>query len=187
MRKLIKFIDTLNDIVGKICSYSILIMMFLVVYEVFTRRVLNSPTVWTFESITQVYGFHFMMVIPYTLLHKGIVNVDLLYATFSKKRQAILDLVTYGLFFFPFAIGVLYKGIPYAITSWQQLETSWSVFAPPIYPFKTVIAVSFALLLLQGISEVLKRVLILMGEDYVQPQEQTPGEEQAELFKGETA
>lgn len=187
MRILIKTIDTINDIVGKICSYSILIMMFLVVYEVFTRRVLNSPTVWTFESITQAYGFHFMMVIPYTLLHKGIVNVDLLYAKFSKKNQAILDLVTYAVFFFPFVIGVLYKGIPYAITSWQQLETSWSVFAPPIYPFKTVIAVAFALLLLQGVSEVLKRILIIKGDEYVQPHEQTEVEEQAELFKGETA
>lgn len=187
MRKLIQIIDTLNDIVGKICSYSILAMMFLVVYEVFTRRVLNSPTVWTFESITQAYGFHFMMVIPYTLLHKGIVNVDLLYAAFSKRSQAILDIVTYAVFFFPFVFGVLYKGIPYAVTSWQQNETSWSVFAPPIYPFKTVIPVAFALLLLQGVSEVLKRVLILKGEEYAGPHEQTPAEEQTELFKGETA
>lgn len=176
----------MNDIVGKICAYSILVMMLLVVYEVFTRRVLNQPTVWTFESITQVYGFHFMMVIPYTLLHKGIVNVDLLYGAFSKRNQAILDLATYALFFFPFILGVLFKGVPYAVTSWQQLETSWSVFAPPIYPFKTVIPVAFGLLFLQGVSEVLKRVLILMGEEYAPSHEHTPVEEQAELFKGET-
>ncbi len=185
MRKIIQYIDRLNDIVGKVCAYSILAMMFLVVYEVVTRRVFNAPTVWSFEMITMFFGFHFMMVIPYTLLHKGIVNVDLLYATLTKRNQAILDLVTYAIFFFPFVGGILFKAIPYAAESWAQNETSWSVFAPPIYPFKTVIPVAFAFLLLQGISEVLKRVLILMGKDYVR--EGDIAAEGGAEFKGDTA
>lgn len=170
MKTAIKLIDSLNDLVGKLCAYSILVMMALVVYEVITRRVFNAPTVWTFESITMVYGFHFMMVIPYTLLHKGIVNVDLLFAKLSRKGQAVMDLITYAIFFFPFVGGILFKAVPYAANSWAHRETSWSVFAPPIYPFKTVIAVAFALLLLQGLSEVMKRVLVLMDDEYVVPQ-----------------
>ena len=161
MKKLIALLEGLNDIVGKVCSYSILIMMFLVVYEVVTRRVFNSPTVWTFEAITMAYGFHFMMVMPFTLLHKGIVNVDLLYNKLNIRNRALLDVVTYAFFFFPFVGGIFVYAIPYAIDSWASLETSWSVFAPPIYPFKTVIAVAFGLLLLQGIAELLKRILIL--------------------------
>ncbi|MDL2259496.1 TRAP transporter small permease subunit [Deltaproteobacteria bacterium OttesenSCG-928-K17] len=167
MKSIIKMIDSLNDFVGKLCAYSILAMMGLVVYEVVTRRVFNAPTVWTFESITMVYGFHFMMVIPYTLLHKGIVNVDLLFGKLSKKGQAIMDIITYAIFFFPFVGGILFKAVPYAANSWSHRETSWSVFAPPIYPFKTVIAVAFALLLLQGVSEILKRVLVLMNDEYI--------------------
>jgi TRAP-type mannitol/chloroaromatic compound transport system permease small subunit len=164
MKSVIAKIEILNDLVGRICSYSILIMMFLVVYEVFTRRVFNSPTVWTFEAITMAYGFHFMMVIPFTLLHKGIVNVDLLYNRLSPKGKALLDVITYALFFFPFVGGIFFFAIPYAVDSWKTLEVSWSVFAPPIYPFKTVIPVAFGLLLLQGIAELLKRILILKGE-----------------------
>jgi len=186
MRTIIKWIDALNDLVGKICAYSIILMMLLVVYEVATRRIFNSPTVWTFETITMVYGFHFMMVIPYTLLHKGIVNVDLIHGKFSKKNQAVLDLITYGLFFFPFVGGILFKAIPYAANSWAHRETSWSVFAPPIYPFKTVIAVAFALLLLQGISEVLKRVLIIKGEEYKPIDQEKSGIDES-LARGEEA
>ncbi|MCL2001158.1 MAG: TRAP transporter small permease subunit [Planctomycetes bacterium] len=186
MRKIIRWIDGLNDVIGKICSYSILIMMLLVVYEVITRRLFNRPTVWTFESITMAYGFHFMMVIPYTLLHKGIVNVDLLYNALSRRNQAILDLATYAAFFFPFVGGVMFVAIPYAIESWLQKETSWSVFAPPIYPFKTVIPVAFALLLLQGVSETLKRILILKGEEY-RPENRPSPEAPAAINKGEPA
>ena len=164
MKSVIARIEALNDLIGRICSYSILLMMFLVVYEVFTRRVFNAPTVWTFEAITMTYGFHFMMVMPFTLLHKGIVNVDLLYNKLSPKGRALLDVVTYAVFFFPFVGGIFFYAIPYAIDSWKTLEVSWSVFAPPIYPFKTVIPVAFGLLTLQGIAELLKRILILKGE-----------------------
>ncbi|MDR2935208.1 MAG: TRAP transporter small permease subunit [Candidatus Adiutrix sp.] len=164
MKKFIAGVEALNDIVGKVCSYSILVMMLLVVYEIFTRRVLNTPTVWTFEAITMAYGFHFMMVIAYTLLHKSIVNVDLLYNRLNVKNRARLDLITYLVFFFPFVGGAFIYSLPYAADSWMTLEKSWSVFAPPLYPFKTVIPVAFGLLLLQGLAEFLKRILVLKGD-----------------------
>lgn len=164
MKKFIAGVEALNNFVGKLCGYSILLMMLLVVYEVFTRRVLNAPTVWTFETITMTYGFHFMMVMAYTLLHKSIVSVDLLHNKLSLKNRARLDLITYAVFFFPFVGGVFLYGLPYAADSWKSLETSWSVFAPPIYPFKTVISVAFGFLLLQGMAEFFKRILILKGE-----------------------
>lgn len=163
MKRLEVAIDRLNDIVGKVVSYSILIMMFLVVYEVLTRRLLNSPTVWTFETITMVFGFHFMMVIPYTLLHKGIVAVDIFYSYLGEKKQCLLDLLTYIFFFFPYVIGMLIYSVPFAYSSWVIRETSWSVFAPPVYPVKTVIPVVFFLLLLQGISEMSKIIRKLRG------------------------
>lgn len=141
-------------------------MLFFVVYEVITRRVFGKPTVWTFEIITMTFGFHFMFAAAYTLLHRKMACVDLLYSRLSPKKQAVLDIFTYGLFFFPFVIGVLIYSVSYAFYSWETLERSWSVFAPPIYPFKTVIPIVFALLLLQGISEVLKRILILKGEEF---------------------
>lgn len=165
MIKVISIIERINEIVGKVCSYSILIVMCLVVYEVLTRRLLNKPTVWTFETITIFYGFHFMMSFAFTLMNKAMVNVDLLYNKLSERKRAIVDIITYLTFFFPFVVGVLYFAIPWTIASWQQLERSWSVFAPPIYPFKTVVPVAFSLLVLQGIAEILKRVATLKKKE----------------------
>jgi len=164
LEKIIKKIDGINCFVGKCCSYIVILMMFLVIYEVFTRRFLNSPTVWTFEITIMAYGFHFMTEIPFTLKLGGIVNVDLFYNKISKKGKAILDIITYAFFFFPFVGIVFYFSIIYALSSWRQLESSWSVFAPPLYPIKTIIPIVFFLLLLQGVSEILKRILIIKGE-----------------------
>jgi len=164
IEKFIAGVETVNSITGKACSYSILLMMLLVVYEVFTRRILNAPTVWTYEAITMAFGFHFMMVMAYTLMHKSIVSVDLLYNKLGVKNKARLDLLTYAVFFLPFVGGVFFYSLAFAADSWMRLERSWSVFAPPVYPFKAVIPAAFGLLLLQGLAEFLKRILILKGE-----------------------
>jgi TRAP-type mannitol/chloroaromatic compound transport system permease small subunit len=161
LKKVTKIIDVTNDWVGKVSAWSIIVMMLLVVYEVISRRVFNSPTIWTFEVTTMVFGFHFMMVSAYGLLHKVLVSVDIIYERFSVKKQAILDLITYTIFFMPFVVGVLYGSSKFAYISWLQKEVSWTAFAPPVYPFKAIIPIAFFFLLLQGISEVLKRIVIL--------------------------
>ncbi|PWW32356.1 TRAP-type mannitol/chloroaromatic compound transport system permease small subunit [Cytobacillus oceanisediminis] len=161
LKKISKFLDNTNDWVGKVSSWSVIIMMLLVVYEVVSRRIFNSPTIWTFEVTTMVFGFHFMMVAAYGVLHKVMVSVDMLYEKFSAKKQAILDLITYTIFFMPFVIGVLYGSSKFAWISWLQKEVSWTAFAPPLYPFKAIIPVAFFFLLLQGISEMIKRIVIL--------------------------
>jgi len=164
MRKFIQWVDRINDFVGRMASWLILLMMVFVVYEVFTRRILGKPTVWTFESITMTYGAHFMFASVFTLVHGKIASVDLLYNKLSRKKKALLDIFTYSLFFFPFIVGVLYFSVPYALDSWKIGERSWSVFAPPLYYSKTVIPVVFFLLFLQGCAEIMKRILILKEE-----------------------
>ena len=83
-----------------------------------------------------------------------------------KERLQILDLICYFLLFFPFIIVILYHGIVFAKDSWAIWETSWSTWAPPLYPIKTVIPVTAFLLLLQGISEVIKKIIFLKtGEE----------------------
>jgi TRAP-type mannitol/chloroaromatic compound transport system permease small subunit len=161
MLKIAHFIDVMNEKVGIVSSYAAIFLMILVIFEVVSRRVLNSPTVWTFESIGMLYGFHYMMTMPYGLLTKCHVNVDIIYNLFSSRGRAYLDLISFAVFFFPFTIGVLWASIFFACQSWAELETSWSVWSPPIYPIKTVIPVAFFLLVLQGISECIKRYLFI--------------------------
>src|SRR5699024_3868475 len=96
------------------------------------------------------------------LLHKSLVSVDLLYDSFGERTKAILDIITYLILFFPFIVSVLYVSYEQALFSWEIKEKSSSLFGAPVYLSKTVIPMAFALLMLQGISEILKRIAVLL-------------------------
>ena len=161
-----KKIDGISDWVGKVFAWLVIPLTALVCYEVFTRYVLGAPTIWTFELTNFLYGAHFMLVAAYGLLHKSHVCIDLFVMRGSKKNAVILDLISYFALFFPFIIVILYHGVAYAIDSWATWETSWSAWGPPMYPAKTVIPVTAFLLLIQGISDVIKKVIYLKtGEE----------------------
>jgi TRAP-type mannitol/chloroaromatic compound transport system permease small subunit len=162
--KLAKFCDTINEWIGRIFSWVIVFLVLLTVMEVVLRRFLGAPTIWSFEVLNQLYGFHFMIVAGYGLLYGSHVSVDIFTVLLSKKKQAILDLISYALFFFPFIFVCIWQGYFFASRSWAMKETSWSVFSPPLYPIKTVIIVCFSLLLIQGISEVIKKIYVIKGE-----------------------
>jgi TRAP-type mannitol/chloroaromatic compound transport system permease small subunit len=163
---LAKKIDGISDWTGRLFAWLVIPLTVLIVYEVFTRRVLGAPTIWTFELSNFLYGAHFMLVAGYGLLHKSHVCIDLFVMRGSKRTAQILDLICYFVLFFPFIIMILYHGIDFAKDSWATLETSWSTWAPPLSPIKTVIPVTAFLLLIQGISEVIKKVIFLKtGEE----------------------
>lgn len=107
-----------------------------------------------------------MLVAAYGLLYKAHVRIDLFVMRGSKRTQEMLDLICYFILFFPFVIVILSHGIVYAIESWSTWETSWSTWGPPLYPSKTVIPITAFLLLIQGISDVIKKIIFLKtGEE----------------------
>lgn len=167
IKRITVFLDRVNNLVGKVVSWSVLLIVLLILFEVLSRRIFNKPTIWTLEITTMVFGFYFMMIAGYGLLTKSLVSVDVIYEKLSIKKKAIIDLFTYTILFLPFVIGVLYGGTLFALTSWAQKEVSWSAFSPPVYPIKTVIPIAMFFLLLQGISEILKRIITLVEGDHV--------------------
>jgi len=160
---LVKLLDSISEWTGRIFGWVIVPLVLLTVMEVILRRFLNSPTIWSFEVLKQLFGLHFMIVAAYALLYRAHVSVDVFTMLLSEKARAILDIVTYLIFFFPFCLVCIWQGYSFAARSWAMRETSWSVFHPPLYPIKTVIIITFILLTLQGISEVIKRVYIIKG------------------------
>lgn len=160
MKKFLNTIDTVSEWTGKIFGWTVVILVILVVLEVILRRFFNRPTIWNFEVTIQLYAFHFMIVAAYALLHKSHVAIDVIYNRFGQRTRAILDVVTYMLFFFPFLLVVFYEGIKYAVNSWAMRETSWSFFSPPLYPIKTIIPVMALLLLVQGIAIFIRQLSV---------------------------
>ncbi len=155
-----KLIDRFSTRVGIIFSYLLIPLTLFVVYEVITRT-LGSPTVWTFETSNMMYGAHFMLVAAYGLLMKSHVCIDLVSSKYSRKTNAIFSLICYIILYLPFIAVWLYYGIGSAYDSWSQLENSWSAWGPPLYPIKTVIPLTAFMLLLQGISEMIKDINVL--------------------------
>jgi TRAP-type mannitol/chloroaromatic compound transport system permease small subunit len=154
-----KTCDQISEWSGRCVAWLIWVVVGLCVYEIVTRRFFNSPHVWTYDVTSVFYGSHFMLLTAYTLLHRGHVSIDILYSRLLPRTQAILDVVNYLVFFFPFMIVLLYVGMDSAIYSWSYLERT-TAGLPLVYPIlKTVTPATAFLLLIQGLSDLMKRLL----------------------------
>jgi TRAP-type mannitol/chloroaromatic compound transport system permease small subunit len=152
----------LSTWVGHAFSWLIVSLTLLISWEVFSRYALDHPHAWAFDAMIMMYGTLFMMAGAYTLSKNGHVRGDVLYSFFTPRTQAVIDLVLYVLFFIPGVIALAWAGYTYAAESWAILEHSnISSEGPPVYPFKTVIPVAGAFLLLQGLVEIVRCVVCI--------------------------
>lgn len=161
-RKIVKYMDAVTEWTGRAVSWLLLVLMGLAVFEVFTRRVLGKPTIWTFEVSGFTLAAVVMLALGYTLLHKGHVNIDLLYERFSPRTRAIVDIATFIPFLGMFCVVFLFEGTRFAATSWSMLERTPSAFNAAIYPVKTLIPAGALLLTLAAISQLIKNVIFLV-------------------------
>ncbi len=162
MQKLLLFVDKLSTFVGQAFSWLIVGLTLLISWEVFSRYALDAPHAWAFDAMIMLYGTLFMMAGAYTLSKNGHVRGDVLYGFFRPRTQATLDLLLYFVFFIPGVIALTYAGYFYAAESWAINEHSnITADGPPVYPFKTVIPLAGAVLLLQGIVEIARCIICL--------------------------
>jgi TRAP-type mannitol/chloroaromatic compound transport system permease small subunit len=166
MQKLLLFVDKVSTWVGQAFSWLIVSLTLLIAWEVFSRYALDHPHAWAFDAMIQMYGTLFMMAGAYTLAKNGHVRGDVVYGFFTPRAQASLDLALYIVFFIPGIVAFIYAGYFYAAESWAIKESSnITSEGPPYYPFKTVIPVAGAFVLVQGIVEIIRCVIcIRQGE-----------------------
>jgi len=157
VEKLVHAIEGLSLWVGRAFAWCILILTLAVSYEVFVRYVLNSPTVWSFDVMVQMYGALFLMAGPYALAQDSHVRGDVLYRLFSVRWQARVDFLLYILFFFPGILALFWFGWEIAADSWRYKEVSFNSPAGiQIYFFKSLIPLAGGLLLIQGVAELIR-------------------------------
>jgi TRAP-type mannitol/chloroaromatic compound transport system permease small subunit len=162
MQKILLFVDKVSTWVGHAFSWLIVGLTLLISWEVFSRYVLDAPHAWAFDAMIMLYGTMFMMAGAYTLAKNGHVRGDVLYGFFQPRTQATIDLALYIVFFIPGVIALTYAGYFYAAESWAINEHSnITADGPPIYPFKTIIPIAGAILLAQGIVEIVRCVICL--------------------------
>ena len=160
--RLLRVIDSISEWSGRTVSWLVLVLTLVLGYEIVMRYVFNAPTKWAFDISYMLGGSYFMLGEAYTLLKKRHVRIDIFYMRFSPRKQALVDVAFYVLFFFPLWGGLLYALIPYVYLSWVIGERSMQGYWMPIlYPFKTVMPVAVFLFLLQGVADFLRSVLFL--------------------------
>ncbi len=155
-------IDEFSYWSGKAFAWLILGLTLVVSVEVFKRYILNAPTAWIFDLNNMLYGTLFMMCGAYTLAQSGHVRADFVYIYLRPRAQAALDLGLYLLFFIPGILALIYAGYDYAAISWRIGEHSTvTAEGPPIYHFKSVIPIAGALVMVQGLAEIVRCVVCL--------------------------
>jgi TRAP-type mannitol/chloroaromatic compound transport system permease small subunit len=133
---------------------------------VFSRYVLNSPHDWALDAQIMMYGTLFMTAGAYTLSKNGHVRGDVLYGFFQPRTQATIDLVLYIVFFLPGIVALTWAGWNFASDSLAIRESTFSATPLPVYPFKFVIPLCGAMLLLQGLVEIVRCVQCLQTGEW---------------------
>ena len=165
LRRITRFIDNMNDTLGRFFSVVIVASVVGLCYEVVSRGVFDKPTIWAHEASQYPMGIIFMIGGAYALRHHSHVNVDIVYSHVSPKIRAILDIVNSFLLFL--WVGVLvWKGWEYMLPAIARLERSGTPWASPLWPLKILIFLGAVLLLLQGLAHFTRYVVkAVTGKD----------------------
>jgi len=167
MQKTLLFIDRISTWIGQAFSWFIVALTLHISWEVYSRYVLDNPRAWAFDAMIMMYGTLFMMAGAYTLAKNGHVRGDVIYGFFSPRAQAAVDLTLYIVFFIPGVVALVWAGYTYAAESWAINEhSSITSEGPPVYPFKTVIPLAGAFVLVQGIVEIIRCIICLKQGDW---------------------
>jgi TRAP-type mannitol/chloroaromatic compound transport system permease small subunit len=162
VQQFLNAVDAISVWVGKAAAWLIIGLMTLVCVEVFKRYIMNMPTAWIFDASSMLYGSLFMLAGAYTLAQNGHVRGDFLYSSMRPRTQAGLDLILYIVFFLPGIAALVYAGYDYAALSWRIGEHSTvTAEGPPIYYFKSIIPLAGALVMLQGLAEIVRCLVCL--------------------------
>lgn len=162
MLKLARAITNTNRWIGRNVAWLILPMFVMLVLDVAMRYMFGRPAVWTSEFTQLVFGVYAVIGGGYLLVERAHVNVDIFYGRFSRRRKALVDVLTSVLFFLFLGV-LLWQGTSMAWDSIERLETSQSIWNPPVWPVKLAIPVAGVLLLLQGIVRLAADIRVLMG------------------------
>lgn len=152
-------IDTFSLWIGRAVAWLTVPLMLAIVYEVLSRYLFTAPTMWAYDISRMLYGAMFMLGAAYAL-SKGVhIRADFIYRRWPVKVQGWVDTVLYLVFYFP-AIGIFF----WVSTEWAWVSVSRAergtdtAWMPLLGPLKSCVPIGLALLLVQGISELLKSI-----------------------------
>lgn len=189
MHALLKFssaVDWLNRQVGKHAIWLILAATAISAINAIVRKVFNTSSNAYLEVQWYLFAWSFLIAAGYTLLNREHVRIDVVNSRLSKRTQMWIDIVGFALFLTPLCLLVLYYTVPMTIQQFQTGEVSGNPGGLIRWPVWLALPVGFGLLLLQGWSELIKRIAFLTGDGpdpTLKAGEKSAEEELAEILR----
>ena len=158
LAKIQKVIDTINEFIGKVASYTLIIIMLIGTIEVVSRYFFNRPTIWAWGVNVQLFAFAVIMSGAASLRNGYFINVEVFYNHFPIKLKLIVNILTF-IFASALCIVLIWKGWEAFFLAWQMNEHYTSYFQAPSYPVKFLVPLGGFLLLMQSINELIRPFL----------------------------
>ena len=184
--QLSKWIDALSEFVGRWVSWLILAAVLISAGNAIVRKAFNYSSNGLLEIQWYLFAAVFLLAAGYTLLRQEHVRIDVVLSRFSKRTQIVIEAVCIVLFLFPFGIAVIDLVWPLVVKAYVSGEMSSNAGGLIRWPVFALVPVGFALLLLQGLSEFIKRIAFLQGlidDPTKKKQAKTAEEELAEFVR----
>lgn len=156
-------IDWLNEKTGRLVSWLVLATVLVSATNATFRYAFNQSSNAWLEIQWYLFSAIFLLASGYTLKHNQHIRIDIIAGRLSKKAQTWIDILGTLLFLFPMAIIIMWLSWPVFVNSYQNNEISTNAGGLTIWPARLLVPVGFLLLILQGISELIKRVAFLCG------------------------
>jgi TRAP-type mannitol/chloroaromatic compound transport system permease small subunit len=156
-------IDALNERVGRLSYWLILVMVLVSAGNASVRYAFDRSSNAWLEIQWYLFSAVFLLGAGYTLLHNQHVRIDVISGRLSKRARAWIDVLGTLFFLLPMAIAIMWMSWPVFVQSYQLHEESSNAGGLIVWPARLMVPVGFVLLVLQGISELIKRVAFLRG------------------------
>ena len=158
-----RLIDSVNEKIAGAVSWALLLAVVICAGNALMRYLFNySSNAWL-EIQWYLYAAIFMLASAHTLRRDDHVRIDVIVGRFSRRTQVWIDLLGFLFFLLPVCGVILWFGIPFAMSSIESQEMSSNAGGLIVWPAKILVPLGFLLLILQGLSEIIKRIAFLAG------------------------
>ncbi|PTE21654.1 C4-dicarboxylate ABC transporter [Cereibacter changlensis JA139] len=158
-----RFIDRMNEIIGKSVAWLILVAILVSATNAVIRKIFNVSSNSWLELQWYLFGAAFLLASAYTLKQNEHIRIDIVYGAFPRRVQHWIDLMGHLLFLMPFTLLMIWYFVPYVSLSYRNGEVSNNAGGLTIWPAKALLLIGFSMLALQGISEIIKKIAVMRG------------------------
>ena len=161
--RLSRAIDWASDLIGRTVMWLILLAVLVSAGNAIMRKAFNMSSNAWLELQWYLFGAAFMGAAAYTLKQGEHIRIDILYASRSRRTQHWIDLLGHLLFLMPFCLISTWMLVPYFLGAYASGQVSTNASGLIIWPARAILLAGFALLCLQGLSEIIKKIAVMRG------------------------